>query len=40
MTFPATERWHLRTYLVFDIVYDAYGVDKGLLPSQNDLLAV
>ncbi|KAH6959646.1 hypothetical protein BKA56DRAFT_501135 [Ilyonectria sp. MPI-CAGE-AT-0026] len=33
----ATERWDLRTYIVFDVFHDTYDPDKAHLPGENDL---
>lgn len=34
---PATERWDLRTFIVFDIFHDTYNPDTAHLPGHNDL---
>jgi len=33
----ATERWDLRTFIVFDIFHDTYDPDTAHLPGHNDL---
>ncbi|KAJ4315791.1 hypothetical protein N0V84_008195 [Fusarium piperis] len=35
--FLATERWDMRTYIVFDIFYDTYDPEKAHLQGENDL---
>ncbi|KAH7175790.1 hypothetical protein EDB81DRAFT_633139 [Dactylonectria macrodidyma] len=35
--FLATERWDLRTFIVFDMLHDSYDPDKAHLPGQDDL---
>ncbi|KAJ0158284.1 hypothetical protein CTA2_11936 [Colletotrichum tanaceti] len=33
----ATERWDIRTYVVFDVFHDTYDPDTAHLPGENDL---
>jgi hypothetical protein len=35
--FLATERWDIRTYIVFDVFHDSYDPDNAHLPGENDL---
>ncbi|KAM7188714.1 hypothetical protein V8F33_010484, partial [Rhypophila sp. PSN 637] len=40
ITLLATERWDLRTFIVFDIFHDTYDPDMAHLPGHNDLPVV
>lgn len=40
ITLLATERWDLRTFIVFDIFHDTYDPDTAHLPGCNDLPVV
>lgn len=40
ITLIATERWDLRTFIVFDMFHDSYDPDMAHLPGCNDLPVV